>query len=162
MQTSGYDPAKDRRWKDHAWRCSVSDRRRGLGTNFVVLTDGRRVDFELIEEDQMSKEVVEFIDGVRAHGRADASFGKCHRLIVLAGRHHRACELECNGAPRPEAEVLGLEAAIRKLAAEVGATGVVFQGDPRGSTVKLTFADGAANDLGRTGWCVPAGFRSDD
>ena len=34
-------------------------------------------------------------------------------------------------------------------------TGVIFQGDPRGCTVKLTFQSGKTNDFGNEGICVP-------
>ena len=34
--------------------------------------------------------------------------------------------------------------------------GLVHSGDPRGAMLKLTLPDGATNDWGRTGWCVPS------
>lgn len=34
--------------------------------------------------------------------------------------------------------------------------GLRHSGDPRGAVLKLTLPDGATNDWGRTGWCVPS------
>ena len=49
-----------------------------------------------------------------------------------------------------------LEKRIRAIVAELGdGFGVVFQGDPRGCTVKLTVPSGRTNDWGREGICVP-------
>ena len=44
---------------------------------------------------------------------------------------------------------------MEQIAREIGVAAAVFGGDPRGCTVKLTFADGATNDFGGEGWCVP-------
>ena len=40
-------------------------------------------------------------------------------------------------------------------AKRIGCKGVRFGGDPRGCTVKLLFYDGATDDWGKEGWCVP-------
>lgn len=49
-----------------------------------------------------------------------------------------------------------IEKRLTVLAAQLG-TGfaVVFQGDPRGVTVKLTLPSGKTNDFGREAFCVP-------
>ena len=49
-----------------------------------------------------------------------------------------------------------LEKRMRSLIAELGAGfGVIFQGDPRGCTVKVTVPSGKTNDWGKEGICVP-------
>jgi hypothetical protein len=83
-------------------------------------------------------------------------------LIRLAAAHQKAMEDYCNGtfqAYDAEGEAVpklaNLRKRIEKLAVECGCTGVHFQGDPRGATVKLNFKNGATNDWGKEGWCVP-------
>lgn len=82
-------------------------------------------------------------------------------LIELAKHHQALMEQDCNvggvyddeGTPLKE-----LQSARRKItrkAKSMGCTGVHFQGDPRGATVKLIFPNGATDDWGRDGWCVP-------
>lgn len=44
---------------------------------------------------------------------------------------------------------------IKRIASEIPGVGVVFQGDPRGCTVKLTLPSGYTNDISREGICVP-------
>ena len=49
-----------------------------------------------------------------------------------------------------------LERRIRTIVKELGpAYDVVFQGDPRGCTVKVVLPSGKTNDMGREGICVP-------
>lgn len=49
-----------------------------------------------------------------------------------------------------------LEKRIRQICKELGdGFGVIFQGDPRGSTVKITVPSGKTNDWGKEGICVP-------
>lgn len=95
-------------------------------------------------------------------------------LVAAARIMHRLREHQCNGDHpccdiRHEREpedcpacdgtgVAGMAAAklrCERAAKRVGAKGCVLQGDPRGCTFKLVFADGATNDWGREGWCVP-------
>ena len=47
-----------------------------------------------------------------------------------------------------------LEKRIRAIASGLG-FGVIFDGDPRGCTVKLTVPSGYTNDWGKAGLCVP-------
>jgi hypothetical protein len=50
-----------------------------------------------------------------------------------------------------------LESRMRAIVAELGSGfGVTFNGDPRGSTVKVTVPSGRTNDWGREGICVPS------
>lgn len=106
-------------------------------------------------------EVEQFRDDLRAHGSKSATLAMAKRLMMLAAKHQRMMEDYCNGVEIYDAEGEPLP-ALRKLQKNIGftarasgATEVVFQGDPRGATVKLKFADGATNDWGNEGWCVP-------
>lgn len=75
------------------------------------------------------------------YGESAASFGKRQE------RFERALE-------KKESQI---EARIRAIVGELGAGfGVLFQGDPRGSTVKITVPSGYTNDWGREGICVPS------
>lgn len=83
-------------------------------------------------------------------------------LMRLARRHHRMAEQQCNGEG-PFADWDGesdspfepLRERIGAIAKKAGCAGVIFSGDPRGCTVKLTFTDGYTNDFGHEGYCVP-------
>lgn len=49
-----------------------------------------------------------------------------------------------------------LEKRIRAIVSELGeGFGVIFHGDPRGSTIKITVPSGRTNDWGKEGICVP-------
>ncbi len=49
-----------------------------------------------------------------------------------------------------------IERRIKELVSILGpGFGVVFSGDPRGATVKITLPSGKTNDWGREGYCVP-------
>lgn len=99
--------------------------------------------------------VSEFVRNVNAHG-CKCSASSAYELIELARKHHREQERLCNGNGSEERSE-NLEAVIVKRSAEIGAKGVHFSGDPRGATVKLILPDGATNDWGSEGWCVPTG-----
>ncbi len=81
-------------------------------------------------------------------------------LIRLATHHHKMMEDYCNGAdiygeddePLPKLELLRANAT---KAAKDCWCGVVFSGDPRGCTMKLTLPNGETNGWGKDGWCVP-------
>ena len=100
------------------------------------------------------------------------------KLCRLAATHHRLAEAQCNGDypagnGERKTEICPLceqswtrgtvkktgcpdcrcESAIKEMATELGVT-VVFQGDPRGCTVRLVFPSGRGND-GDGHWCVP-------
>jgi hypothetical protein len=105
----------------------------------------------------------QFIDDLKAHGDpATATADNAEQLIILSRKHHKLMEADCNGTVQLYDEEGNDKPRLRKLrehialiAMHVGATAVDFSGDPRGCTVKLTFADGATNDFGGEGWCVP-------
>ena len=97
--------------------------------------------------------------GVNSRQSNGGSYAK--RMMREARRHHELMEIECNegalrkpsGEPFPRLQrVLD---KIKELAAEMGAAGVVFSGDPRGCTVKLVMPDGYTDDWSREGVCVP-------
>lgn len=86
---------------------------------------------------------------------------QCEKLIELSSEH---CQLQvdaCNGEVA-EGHDSACERKITKLAKQVGCTGVVFSGDPRGCTVKLVLPNGDTNDFGKEGWCVPQHEAGDD
>ena len=78
----------------------------------------------------------------------------------------RLAEEQCNGYQdhqgnwdeRATRQSDAKEARIRQRATDVAASiggRVVFQGDPRGNTLKVIFPDGYTNDWGHEGICVP-------
>jgi hypothetical protein len=85
------------------------------------------------------------------------------RLITHAKGHHRLMEQLCSDedfcrevdADGNHPHITANRAKCRQAAKRLGASGVIFSGDPRGCTVKLTFADGFTNDFAREGYCVP-------
>jgi hypothetical protein len=77
------------------------------------------------------------------------------RLVLLSRRHCRLMEHSCNYGldERQERTVERLRERISdELPKGVRA---VFQGDPRGATVKLLLPSGRTNDWGAEGGCVP-------
>lgn len=77
-------------------------------------------------------------------------------IITHAQRHHQYAEDVCNGTRSDDDSAQdALVRRIEQTAKRLGATAVVFSGDPRGCTVKLVFADGFTNDFGKEGYCVP-------
>lgn len=98
------------------------------------------------------------IDIQRGGGRASATSAAW--LIRLATRHHKLMEDYCNGVEIYDADGEPLPALAKIRAAIVDAAGEhdckpIFSGDPRGTTVKLTLPNGATNDWGKEGWCIP-------
>lgn len=98
------------------------------------------------------------IDIVRNGGRC--SIKTAGDLIRLAKRHHKLIEDHCNGVEvygaddEPKAPLRNNRQSLTGLAAKC-LCGVVFAGDPRGCTVKLTLPSGETNDWGKDGWCIP-------
>jgi len=105
----------------------------------------------------------QFLADCQKHGNQDAKEADCRRLMQLARAHHLYMESQCNGcwpyrnhdSEEPPSVVRICRASIEAVAGQVGAAGVVFSGDPRGCTVKLTWRDGETNDFAKEGWCVP-------
>lgn len=83
-------------------------------------------------------------------------------LIRLAAKHHKLMELLCSdeafcrevNEDGEHPKVIACRKRISAVAESIG-VGVLFSGDPRRCTVKLTFADGFTNDFGKEGYCVP-------
>lgn len=104
--------------------------------------------------------VEQFTEDMQKHGNGTADTVYANRLMRFAKRHHGMMEAYCNGAEMYDAEgepcamLRTLRERITADAAQIGAT-VIFQGDPRGCTVKLVFADGFTNDFAHEGYCVP-------
>ncbi len=83
------------------------------------------------------------------------SFATLRELMRLARRHGRLQEKACN-QDVPDNHDAGCERRIVALCNEhLPGTTPVFQGDPRGATVKLRVPSGRTNDWGATGICVP-------
>lgn len=124
---------------------------------------------ETFAEDFKPVSVLEqFIDDLRKHGGATGKIDDlAAELIEKARLHHRYTEAHCNGTwpygktwdgadtGNHPAVVRQCQGRIIILADKVGAASVLFSGDPRGATVKLTFKDGFTNDFGKEGYCVP-------
>lgn len=85
------------------------------------------------------------------------------QLMTNAKRHHRLMEQLCSDeafnrdvdAEGNHPQITDCRKRCQQTAKRLGASGVIFSGDPRGCTVKLTFRDGYTNDFGREGYCVP-------
>jgi hypothetical protein len=84
-------------------------------------------------------------------------------LMKAATLHHEYMELLCSdeafcrhvNADGEHPAVNLLRQLIEAHAAAAECKGVIFEGDPRGCTVKLVFKDGFTNDTSREGYCVP-------
>lgn len=96
-------------------------------------------------------------------GGCKCSVSTAAYLIRLAKRHRDMCEDACStpgcemydAEGEPVAKVVKLTDAIVKAAGDIGATRVLFSGDPRGCTVKIVCPNGFTNDWGKEGVCVP-------
>ncbi len=88
------------------------------------------------------------------------------RLLYYGATLGRIAENQCNGyqtrdykwdeaaAKKDEAKEERIQQRVEKLCAKIGCK-PVFQGDPRGNTLKIVVPDGYTNDWGREGICVP-------
>jgi hypothetical protein len=126
---------------------------------------------EYAEEDYKPVRIVEqFAGECRKHGNPEATENDCTRLIHLHRRYHELAERECNAGGaiwKNDGETItplakSLQTQIRDIAAGLGATSIEIGGDPRGCVVKLVWPDGATNDFGREGWCVPTSTREEE
>lgn len=82
-------------------------------------------------------------------------------LRRLAIRHGMFLEKECN-EPVTQTEVnkdtdiqTRIVELVRLLFNDQPGTGVIFQGDPRGCTVKIKLPSGYKDDWGGDGFCIP-------
>lgn len=103
----------------------------------------------------------QFRADISAHTGRKCDNDDAESLIILGKKHHKMMEDYCNGVEiyradgEPKAPLKKLREHIMLIAQHVGCTGVNFQGDPRGCTVKLVLPDGFTNDWGKEGVCVP-------
>lgn len=103
----------------------------------------------------------QFRHDLQTHSGKTVAMGTAVRLMRLAEKHHKLMEDQCNGVEiytrqgTPRAPLFRNRQAITYLLSGIGC-GVLFSGDPRGCTVKIKFPDGATNDWGQDGFCVPA------
>lgn len=109
----------------------------------------------------------QFVKDCRTHGNPGAEVDDAKSAIINAAWHHDLMERLCNGdLPTDDdgsnVDVTECRRCLKANAKRLGASGVIFSGDPRGATVKLTFPDGATNDFGSEGWCVPTSEKPDN
>jgi hypothetical protein len=125
-----------------------------------------RGEYETVTEDFKPVTVLEqFLTDLDKHSSHPAKVMTvdAKRLITHAKRHQLLMELLCSDEAFcreiPEdgehPQVTDCRARCQQAAKRLGATSVIFSGDPRGCTVKLVFADGFTNDWGNEGYCVP-------
>lgn len=98
-----------------------------------------------------------------------ARMSQAAQLVAKAALHEKYMVAQCNGEWPYDRDhdyddghpkvVEDCRLIIKKLADKLGASGVIFSGDPRGCTCKLTFADGFTNDFGKEGYCVPTSLK---
>ena len=91
---------------------------------------------------------------LRSHVNPKVTRDDADSLRRLATRHLKLQEDACNFEV-PENHDAKCEARITRLAVSIGCKGVVFQGDPRGCTVRLVSPDGYESYSGADGICVP-------
>lgn len=99
-------------------------------------------------------ELEQFVHECRTHGNSSTEERDARQLIQHAKAYTRLMVAQCNG-PIKQSTKNRLKDWIINNSTRVGAAGVLFGGDPRGCVVKLTWPDGATNDFGKEGWCVP-------
>lgn len=98
-------------------------------------------------------------------GSTHAIARTCSLIARHATTHCKLQEMQCNGLTETQEEWVfkreeQIETRIRDLCEELPHVDgqpirPVFQGDPRGATVKLKMPDGRYDDWGQTGLCVP-------
>lgn len=116
------------------------------------------------------KEREEFVALIMEHveslGGWDGKFSLAQRLMRYGATFAGIQERQCNGhqdrhgnwdeaaAKRDEIKEKRLVSRIAKLCKDFDCV-PVFQGDPRGATIKIKVPDGFTNDWGQVGICVP-------
>ena len=102
----------------------------------------------------------------RAHFGLSPHLWFAEKMLRYGATLGRIAENQCNGyqtydykwdekaAKRDEAKEARIVAKVEKLCAAFGCK-PVFQGDPRGNTLKIMVPGGYTNDWGREGICVP-------
>jgi hypothetical protein len=88
----------------------------------------------------------------------DVPYTRSRRIMQLAQRYQLICLMHLNEdvGDKFYTEQEQLEKVIAETCRAGGITGVLFNTDARGATVKLRFADGQSNSMGDAGaYCVP-------
>lgn len=104
-----------------------------------------------------TKDKVEFVYLMAKH--SNVTLHDVQRLMRYGATFHAIKERQCNGYANTdwgraqESRDSRKETSIRKAIKEIA--NAHFGGDPRGCTVKIVVPDGATNDWGREGICVP-------
>lgn len=176
-----FDPAEND-IGTHSKLCEFADRNDAI-EEAKTAASSKRGEFETVTEDFKPVSVLEqFTDDLIEHGISLKQVGESEirstrprssvekdasSLIELARKHHRYMERLCGDEAfcrqcdedGEHPRVKDCREHIALVARHVGATEVIFSGDPRGCTVKLTFADGFTNDFAHEGYCVPTDAR---
>ena len=110
----------------------------------------------------------EFVARIQEHAGGESSkrLWFAERLMRYGATLGRIAENQCNGyrtwdhkwdeeaAKRDARKEQRIQVKVGFLCDAFGCK-PVFQGDPRGATVRIVVPDGYTNDWGRTGVCVP-------
>lgn len=96
----------------------------------------------------------QLLHDLHAHGCPLATSQTVRSLMAGARKHHRACEMQCNGETGADRLRAQAELAIARTCRKIGC-GATFQGDPRGCTAKLVMPDGHTDDFTHEGLCIP-------
>lgn len=85
-----------------------------------------------------------------------ANVSDAMKMLRNAKRWNSLVTEECNRelTAKEHATKLRVRDALRIQARDIGATGVILSGDPRGCVVKLTVKSKASNDFGGEGICI--------
>ena len=114
------------------------------------------------------KEREEFISLIMQHtdGGWDKKYSFARGLMYYGATYGAIQERQCNGhqdyqgnwdkqaADKDERKEEHLRSKVSKLCKEFACV-AVFQGDPRGATIKVKVPNGFTNDWGQVGICVP-------
>lgn len=128
---------------------------------------------EMTKEDFKPVSVLEqFLKDIDAHSSNPSKVTErdAKTLMTNARVHHRLMEMLCSNEDfckdideeGNHPHVVAQRKLVQQTAKRLGAKGVIFSGDPRGCTVKLTWEDGATNDFGKEGWCVPIDLEDEE
>jgi hypothetical protein len=110
---------------------------------------------------QEAMDRTEFMSRIADEAPKGMTYTEASKAADLICRHgvtyKHICEDQCNG----HVDCVWLEKRggqiERRITALCDSVGVkpVFQGDPRGHTVKIALPSGYTNDWGKEGYCVP-------
>ena len=114
---------------------------------------------DVIAAESQNAEARHIADLFMRHGRTYARLqeANCNGVGTWYGEDPKSfAKRQDRFEKRIEKRESQIEKRLTVLAAQLGpGFAVVFQGDPRGVTVKLTLPSGKTNDFGREAFCVP-------